>query len=67
MRLPFRSPRSVPPSTYSPRALSLPIRQAPGFERSLANHNRTKPDCSPARCITDSPSLSHHGNAIEFA
>jgi hypothetical protein len=41
--------------------------QAPGFELSLANYNRTKPAGAPVRCITDSPSLFHHGNTIETA
>ena len=45
------------PNTYRPRALSLPIHQAPGFELSLANYNRTKSACAPIRSITDSPSL----------
>jgi hypothetical protein len=66
MTLPFRS-RSVSPNTYRPRALSLPIHLASGFELSLANDNRTKPACAPVRSITDFPSLSHHRNAIEFA
>jgi hypothetical protein len=66
MTLPFRS-RSVSPNTYRPRALSLPTHLASGFELSLANYNRTKPACAPVRSITDSLSLSHHGNAIEFA
>ncbi len=41
--------------------------QAPGFELSLANYNRTKSACAPVSSITDSLSLSHHGNPIEFA
>ena len=57
----------VSPNTYRPRALSLPIHQAPGFELSLANYNPTNPACAPVSSITDSPSLSHHGNTIEFA
>ena len=41
--------------------------QAPGSELSHANYNRTNPACAPVRSTTYSPSLSHHGNAIEFA
>ena len=44
---------SVSLNTYRPRALSLPIHQAPGFELSLANYNRTKSVCTPGS-ITDS-------------
>jgi hypothetical protein len=43
------------------------IHQAPGFELSLANYNRSKSACAPVSSITDSPSLSHHGNTIESA
>jgi len=66
MTLPFRS-LSVGAS-HHPRAwcaLVAPHR-APGFELSLANYNLTKPACAPVSSITDSPSLSHHGNTIEF-
>jgi hypothetical protein len=63
----LQTPLRRPPSTYRRRALSLPIHQAPGFEPSLADYNRTKPDYPPARCITDCPSLFHHSNTIEFA
>ena len=66
MKLPFRS-RSVSPNTYRPRALSWPIHQAQGFELSLANYNPTNSACATVTSITDSPSLSHHGNTIEFA
>jgi hypothetical protein len=66
MKLPFRS-RSVSPNTYRPRALSLPIHQAPGFELPLANYNRPKSACAPVSSITDSPRPSHHSNTIEFA
>jgi hypothetical protein len=41
--------------------------QAPGFELALANYNQTNPACTQGSSITDSPSLSHHGNTIEFA
>jgi hypothetical protein len=41
--------------------------QAPGLELSHANYNRTNPACAPVSSTTDSPSLSHHGNTIEFA
>ena len=67
MKLPFRSRSLGAPSTYRPRALSLPIHQAPGFELSLANYNLTKPARALVSAITDSPTLSHHGNTIEFA
>jgi hypothetical protein len=67
MKLPFRSRSLGAPSTYRLRALSLPIHQAPRFQLSLANYNLTKPACAPVSAITDSPSLSHHGNPIEFA
>ena len=67
MKLPFRSRSLGAPNTYRPRALSLPTHQAPGFELSLAHYNRTKSACAPVSSITDSPSLSHHGNTIEFA
>ncbi len=41
--------------------------QAPRFELSYANYHRTNPACASVRSTTDSPSLSHHGNTIEFA
>jgi hypothetical protein len=41
--------------------------QAPDFQLSLANYNRTRPICTPVRSITDSQGLSHHRNPIEFA
>jgi hypothetical protein len=41
--------------------------QAPGLELSHANYNRTNHACTPVRSITDSLSLSHHYNPIEFA
>ena len=41
--------------------------QAPAFELSLANYNRTRPICTPVSSITDSHGLSHHRNPIEFA
>jgi hypothetical protein len=40
--------------------------QAPDFELWLANYNRTNPACAPISSLTDSPTLSHHGNTIEF-
>jgi hypothetical protein len=67
MKLPFRSRSLGASSTYRPRALSLLIHQAPGFELSHANYNRTSPVRAPIRSTTDSPSLSHHDNTIEFA
>jgi hypothetical protein len=67
MTLPFRSRSLVSPHTYRLRALSLPTHLASGFELSLANYNRTKPAGAPVRCLTDSPSLFHHGNTIETA
>lgn len=36
--------------------------QAPDFELSLANYNRTRPICTPVSSITDSQGLSHHRN-----
>jgi hypothetical protein len=33
----------------------------------LANYHQTNPACTPGSSITVSPSLSHHGNTIEFA
>jgi len=41
--------------------------QAPDFELSHANYNRTNPACAPVSSTTDSPSRSHPGNTIEFA
>jgi len=41
--------------------------QAPGFELSLANYNRTSPVHAPIPPTTDSLSLSHYRNTIEFA
>ena len=67
MKLPFRSRSLGVPNTYRPRALSVSIYQVPGFQLSLANYNRTKFARAPVSSITDSPTLSHHGNTIEFA
>ena len=67
MTLAFRSRSLVSPNTYRLRALSLPTHLVSGFELPLANYNRTKPAGAPVRSITDSPSLSHHGNTIETA
>ena len=41
--------------------------QAPGFELSHANYNRTNPVRAPIHSITHFPSLSHHRKPIEFA
>ena len=41
--------------------------QAPGFELPHANYNPTNQACLLVRSTTDSPSLSHHRNTIEFA
>jgi hypothetical protein len=67
MTRPFRS-LSVGAS-HHPRAWCALVapHQAPGFELSLANYNLTKRSCAPVSSITESPSLSHHGNTIEFA
>jgi hypothetical protein len=67
MKLQLRS-RSLGASQHlqASRAF-VAIHQAPGFELSLANYNRTSPVRAPIRSITHSPSLSHHRNPIEFA
>ena len=59
--------RSVPPSTYRPRALSLLTHQAPGFELSLANLHSYESGLHSGYSTTDSPSLFHHDDTIEFA
>jgi hypothetical protein len=57
----------VPPSTYRPRALSLLIHQAPGFELSLANLQSYESGLHSGYSTTDSPSLFHHDDTFEFA
>jgi|CZKD01.1.fsa_nt_gi hypothetical protein len=47
--------------------LTKPNAGAPGLKLSHANYNRTRSICTPVSAITDSPSLSHHRNTIEFA
>jgi hypothetical protein len=67
MKLPFRS-RSLGASHHlQPWCALLVPHQAPGWKLSHANYNRSTPACAPVSSITDSPSLSHHGNTIEFA
>jgi hypothetical protein len=43
------------------------LHQAPRFERSHANYNRTTPACALVSSTTDSRTLSHNPNSIEFA
>jgi hypothetical protein len=67
MKLQLRS-RSLGASQHlQPWCALVASYQAPGFELSLANYNRTSPIRAPIRSITDSSSLSHHRNPIEFA
>ena len=67
MKLPIR-PLSLGASHHLQEwcALVAP-HQAPGFELSHPNYNQTNPACAPVSSTIDSPSLSHHGNTIEFA
>jgi hypothetical protein len=67
MKLPSRS-RSLGASQHLQASCALIApHQAPGSKLSHANYNRTRPICTPVSSITDSPSLSRHGNTIEFA
>ena len=67
MKPPFPS-RSLGASHHPQvRCALVAPHQAPSFGLSLANYHLTKLACPPVSSITDSPSLSHHGNTIEFA
>jgi hypothetical protein len=67
MKLPFRS-LAVGASHHLQACCALVApHQAPDFDLSHANYNRTNPACAPLSSITDSPSLSHHSNTIEVA
>ena len=41
--------------------------QAPGLEPSHANYDQSTPACALVSSVTDSPSLAHCRNTIEFA
>ncbi len=67
MKLPFRSCSLGVSQHLQASCAFVAFHQAPGFELSLANYNRTKSACAPVTSMSDSPSLSHHGHTIEFA
>jgi len=67
MTLPFRSPSLGASHHLQAWCALVAPHQAPDFELSRANYNLTKPACAPVSSNTDSPSLPHHGNTIEFA
>jgi hypothetical protein len=64
-----RLPISLAPGFPSPAAVLRSRRphQTPGVKLSHANYNRSPPACARVSSTTDSPSLSHHRNSIEFA
>jgi hypothetical protein len=67
MKLPFRS-RSLGVSHHLQPWCALVVpHQAPGSKLSHANYNQSTPACALVSSTTDSSSLSHPRNTIEFA
>ena len=67
MKIQLRSPSLL--AFHHLRVWCVPVapNQAPRFELSHANYHRTYPAGASVRSTTDSQSLTHYGNLIEFA
>jgi hypothetical protein len=62
MKLPFRSLAVGASHHLQEWCVLVAPHQAPDFELSHANYNRTRPICTLVSPITDSQGLSHHRN-----
>jgi hypothetical protein len=67
MKLPFRSRPLGASQHLQPWCALVVPHQAPGLKLSHPNYNRSTPAWALVSSTTDSPSLFHHRNTIEFA